>query len=89
MGRRRVNTMRFHVTGMTCHHCVRRITDAILRLDLGARVNIDLARGEVRVEGRLEPAAVEAAIRATGYEATATADTPPAVASSCCRAVKA
>lgn len=81
--------MRFHVTGMTCHHCVRRITDAILRLDLGARVNIDLDRGEVRTEGRMAPVAVEAAIRGAGYEVAVIPDTPPAAAASCCRTARA
>ena len=36
---------RFQVSGMTCGHCVRAVTQAIEALDPAARVNVDLAAG--------------------------------------------
>ncbi|MFC3549478.1 heavy-metal-associated domain-containing protein [Lysobacter cavernae] len=78
--------MQFTVQGMTCDHCIRAITAAVLRRDLGARVNVDLAAGEVRVEGRLSQAEAVAAIEEEGY-AVVNAPMPaaPAIASaSCC-----
>lgn len=78
--------MQFTVQGMTCDHCVRAITAAVLRRDLGARVNVDLGAGEVRVDGRLSRAEAVAAIEKEGY-AVVNAPLPAASASassSCC-----
>ncbi len=58
---------RFQVSGMTCGHCVRAVTQAIEALDPAARVNVDLAAGIVTAESVLPPERVAEAIRAEGY----------------------
>lgn len=63
--------MEFTVEGMTCGHCVRAITGAVRRLDPGASVDVDLARGTVVVAGAIEPEAARAAIEAEGYTVVA------------------
>ncbi len=55
------------VTGMTCQHCVRAITGAILAKDKGAVVAVDLGAGTVRAATDLPREAVAAAIAAEGY----------------------
>lgn len=59
----------FKVSGMSCGHCVRAITQAIQMLDQAAKVEVDLAAGLVRVEGSLNAEQVQAAIREEGYQA--------------------
>lgn len=58
----------FKVSGMSCGHCVRAVTQAIQALDQAARVEVDLAAGLVRVEASLDAAQIQAAIREEGYE---------------------
>ncbi|WP_296272063.1 heavy-metal-associated domain-containing protein [Pseudomonas sp. UBA6323] len=58
----------FKVSGMSCGHCVRAITQAIQALDQAARVEVDLAAGLVHVKGSLDAAQIQAAIREEGYE---------------------
>ena len=58
----------FKVSGMSCGHCVRAITQAIQALDQAARVEVDLAAGRVSVESVLDAAQIQAAIREEGYE---------------------
>lgn len=59
----------FKVQGMSCGHCVRVVSAALLALDADAQVDVDLAGGEVRVESRLSAEQVLAALREEGYEA--------------------
>ncbi len=60
----------FQVTGMTCGHCVKAVTEEILKLDGVAMVDIDLDSGAVRVTGNtpLDHEAVRAAVDEAGYE---------------------
>jgi copper chaperone len=58
----------FKVSGMSCGHCVRAITQAIQALDPVARVEVDLAVGLVRVESSQDAAQIQAAIAEEGYE---------------------
>ncbi|MBG0839154.1 heavy-metal-associated domain-containing protein [Ectopseudomonas toyotomiensis] len=58
----------FKVSGMSCGHCVRAVTQAIQALEQTARVEVDLAAGLVRVEASLDAAQIQAAIRDEGYE---------------------
>lgn len=58
-----------NVSGMTCGHCVRAITQAIQAGDPAAEVQVDLGAGEVRVSSRLSLEQVLAAIREEGYAA--------------------
>ena len=61
--------MLLEVRKMTCDHCVRAVSAAIQGVDPDARVDVDLARGTVRIEGgRVGPDAATAAIREEGYE---------------------
>lgn len=59
---------RFQVSGMTCGHCVRAVTQAIEALDPVARVTVDLAAGTVTAESIAAREQLAAAIRAEGYE---------------------
>jgi copper chaperone len=58
----------FKVTGMTCAHCERAVTQAIKALDPQARVEVDLAAGTVRVEGTPSEQQIRAAIEEEGYQ---------------------
>lgn len=57
----------FKVSGMSCGHCVRAITQAIKALDASAEVEVDLASGRVQVSDGLDREQVQAAIREEGY----------------------
>ncbi|MFJ3483621.1 heavy-metal-associated domain-containing protein [Pseudomonas sp. NPDC090202] len=59
----------FNVQGMTCGHCVRAVTDAIKNDDASADVQVDLAKGEVRVQSRLAAERVIGLIEEEGYSA--------------------
>ena len=60
----------FNVQGMTCGHCVRAVTNAIKEQDSAADVQIDLAKGEVRVQTQLASEQVIGLIEEEGYTAT-------------------
>lgn len=57
-----------NVPDMTCAHCSRVITEAVLALDANARVNIDLAAHRVEIDSEVAQATeLLAALRAEGY----------------------
>ncbi|MCF7531926.1 heavy-metal-associated domain-containing protein [Pseudomonas petrae] len=60
----------FNVQGMTCAHCVRAVTNAIQEQDPTAQVQVDLAKGEVKVQSQLEAEQVMGLIQEEGYTAT-------------------
>ena len=60
-----------NVSGMSCGHCVRAITQAVQAGDPAAEVQVDLGAGEVRVSSRQSLEQLLQAIRAEGYEAEA------------------
>lgn len=60
----------FKVSGMSCGHCVRAVTQAIQALEQTAKVEVDLAAGMARVESDLDATQIQAAIREEGYEVT-------------------
>ena len=60
----------FNVSGMSCEHCVKTVTEAILEVDAQAGVRIDLAGGRVSVNSQQPMAAVRAAIENAGYTVT-------------------
>jgi copper chaperone len=79
----------YQVNDMTCGHCASAITKAVLDIDNGAKVDVDLAQHTVHIES--SNAAGEAfrqAIQAAGYEPVAVKPTlvPPVVprAGGCC-----
>lgn len=60
------------VTGMTCGHCVKSVTEELSELDGVADVTVDLKRGEasrvtIRSAAPLDPASVRAAVEEAGY----------------------
>ena len=68
-----MNESIYTVTGMTCEHCVRAVTDELTRLDGVQRVDIDLPSGTVKVVATkaLDDDAVRAAVDEAGYELAA------------------
>lgn len=60
-------TYAFNVEGMTCGHCVARVTRALKEVDPAAAVTIDLSAHTVTVEGAGERDEYAEAIRAAGY----------------------
>ena len=63
-------TSTYRVTGMTCDHCVRAVTDEVTKLDGVTDVAVDLASGEVTITSNqaLDEAEVHAAVDEAGYE---------------------
>ena len=55
------------VQGMTCGHCERAVTDAVLELDPQAQVRIDRAQHRVEVDSTQPREALAAAIAEEGY----------------------
>lgn len=62
---------RFDVQGMTCQHCVRAVTEAVKRVDAGARVEVDLAAGRVAVDSAAPRERLAEAMREEGYTVAA------------------
>ncbi len=60
----------FEVSGMTCGHCVRAVTEAIYGVDAVAQVAVDLSAGRVTIrEGTASPDRITEALAAEGYPA--------------------
>jgi copper chaperone len=62
----------FNVRGMTCAHCVRAVTNAIQGQDPTAQVQVDLAKGEVKVQSHLGAEQIVELIEEEGYSTTRT-----------------
>ena len=65
-----MTTATYTVTGMTCDHCVRAVTEEVSKLDGVQDVHVDLATGAVTVASTqpLDDARVRAAVDEAGYE---------------------
>jgi Cu+-exporting ATPase len=59
------------VEGMSCGHCVGRVTKTVQDIDAGAKVEIDLASKKVRIDSTADAARIAAAIGAAGYRVSA------------------
>ena len=57
------------VTGVTCGHCVRAVTQAIKTADPEADVQVDLVAKRVRIQSRSTPEELIRALGAAGYAA--------------------
>lgn len=57
----------FNVTGMSCQHCVKAVTQAIKSIDPEAVVQVDLPSGKVLVASQATPQALSNAIEQEGY----------------------
>lgn len=61
----------FEVSGMTCGHCVRAVTEAVHGVDAAAKVEVDLPGGRVTVrEETASPDRIAQALASEGYPAT-------------------
>lgn len=60
------------ISGMSCQHCVKAVTDALAAVGGVDAVDVDLASGTARVEGQADTAALVAAVVAAGYGAEPT-----------------
>ena len=61
----------FNVQGMTCGHCEKAVTKAILSLDPQAKVQIDRTKNEVVVDSAQTREAIATAIADEGYRVAA------------------
>lgn len=61
----------FEVKGMTCGHCEKAVTRAILQLDPQAEVQIDRASDQIEVHSQQPRAALAKAIADEGYTVAA------------------
>jgi len=61
------------VENMSCGHCVGAVTKAVQAVDGAARVEIDLASKQVRIDSSTALPALTAAIVQAGYPVTAAA----------------
>jgi copper chaperone len=61
----------FDVQGMTCGHCEKAVTKAILSLDPQAQVQIDRAHNRVQVDSAQPREAIAQAIADEGYRVAA------------------
>jgi copper chaperone len=61
----------FTVEGMTCGHCERALTKALLALDAQAKVVIDRTLNTVQVDSEKTREALAQAITGEGYRVTA------------------
>ncbi len=62
-------TTTYQVTGMTCEHCVRSVSEELEEIDGVTSVSVDLSSGAVTVvsDEPLEREAVAAAVDEAGY----------------------
>ena len=60
----------YTVTGMTCDHCVRAVTEEVSKVPGVTEVEVDLPTGRVTVRSdeQLDDSAVAAAVDEAGYE---------------------
>jgi copper chaperone len=55
------------VGNMSCNHCVGTVTKSVLGVDPNAKVEINLAEKQVKVESQADLAQISAAINEAGY----------------------
>jgi copper chaperone len=67
--------MELLVDGLRCGDCVRDITDAVLGIDVGARIHVDAPSRHVRIAGRMSLEAARDAIQARGFRIESILDT--------------
>jgi copper chaperone len=66
-------TSTYAVTGMTCEHCVRAVTEEVRRIQGVADVTVDLSTGALTISSSqpIEEAAVAEAVEEAGYQLAA------------------
>jgi copper chaperone len=66
-----MTTVQFKVSGMSCRHCARAVTQALQAVDANAQVQVDVPLGEVKVASCAPRDQLAAAIEAEGYKVAA------------------
>lgn len=66
--------MKLLVDGIRCGDCVRAISNAVLGVDVGARVNVDVPSRHVGIAGRMSLEQARDAIEARGFRIDAVLD---------------
>ena len=68
-----MTTATYAVTGMTCEHCVRAVTEEVRRIEGVSDVAVDLPTGALTISssGPIEEAAVAEAVEEAGYQLAA------------------
>jgi copper chaperone len=61
-------TSTYVVSGMTCEHCARSVTEEVSEVPGVTAVEFDLAGGRMTVQGEANDGAVRAAVAEAGYE---------------------
>lgn len=56
-----------HVEGMSCNHCVSKVTRSIKRIDAEAKVDVQLAAQKVSVESTADIEDIASALAEAGY----------------------
>ena len=64
-------TAELTVEGMTCGHCERAVTNALVRLDPQAKVSIDRSTKEVKVSSQQPRSELAQAVEEEGYSVAA------------------
>jgi copper chaperone len=59
--------LRLKVSGMTCEGCASAVKRAIGRVSPDAKVEVDVAGGEVRIDGSVASEAAASAITSAGF----------------------
>ena len=60
----------FNVEGMTCGHCEKAVTKALLILDAQAKVVVDRLQNKVQVDSEKDRSALAQAMTEEGYRVT-------------------
>jgi copper chaperone CopZ len=58
------------IEGMTCNHCISKVTRSLKQVDPAAKINVDLAAHRVRVESHADLEEITDALAEAGYPAT-------------------
>jgi len=61
---------KLNIPDMTCGHCKAAVEKAVASVDAGAKVAVDLDTRTVEIDSRADLAAILAALKEEGYEAT-------------------
>jgi copper chaperone len=61
-------TESFELPDMTCGGCVRKVTQAVQRLDPQARLEVDLPQQQVQVQSERPRGEIEQALREAGFQ---------------------
>lgn len=67
-----MTTSTYTVSGMTCEHCVRSVTEEVGEVAGVTAVQVELDSGRLTVEGDADDVAVEQAVHEAGYQVVRT-----------------